>query len=216
MIVGGIGMRTSRRAGEGEGLCRQLPLTRWHVRYSWVGAALLLAAALVLLPSPPLARAHVTEANMPDAVAETEYMILLEFEPERTEIRNKLAMVLLRKKKYVEAEKELRTVLAAEPANYDALDGLGLVMMQTGRVAEAAVQFQAAIKANPHDVMAHYHLGQAHASLGDQEAACQAYRQALDVAKEPGASPTTAADLDVIRQALAQASALSGSTPAAQ
>jgi Flp pilus assembly protein TadD len=143
-------------------------------------------------------------------------MILLEFEPGKTAVRNKLAMVLLRKKKYVEAEKELRTVLATEPANYDALDGLGLVMTRTGRVAEAVGQFQAAIKANPRDVMAHYHLGQAHATLGDPEAARKAFGQALDMASTPGTPPTPAADLETIRQALAQLAPQSSSPPPAQ
>ncbi len=198
----GVSDRTQRRKGvEARRLMETLlSPSSWQ----WTGATLLLAAALVILSGPLPARAHVTEANMPDAVAETEYQILLEFEPGRSEVRNKLAMVLLRKKKYVEAEKELRTILAAEPANYDALDGLGLVMTRTGRVAEALGQFRAAIKANPRDVMAHYHLGLAHAALGDQEAARTVYRQALDLAGQPGTPPTPASDLEAIRQALEQ------------
>ena len=170
-------------------------------------------AWLAVMPFPGQGWAHVTDANMPDAVAETEYQILLEFQPEKTDIRNKLAMVLIRKKKFKEAEAELRTVLAAEPANFNALDGLGLLMSQTGRLPEAVQQFQAAIKANPQDVMTHYHLGQAHAALGDNGAARQAFSQALELANQPSATPTPAADLEAIRQALGQSAQSLGQTP---
>ncbi len=168
------------------------------------------------LSCPGQVCAHVTDANMPDAVAETEYQILLEFQPEKTDVRNKLAMVMIRKKKFKEAEGELRTVLAAEPANFNALDSLGLVMSQTDRLPEAVNQFQAAIKANPQDVMVHYHLGQAYAALGDQAAARQAFSQALDLANQPSTTPTKATDLEAIRQALGQNAPPSGQTPPAK
>lgn len=155
-----------------------------------------------LLPAKR-AWSHVTDV-MPDAVAEMEYQILLDFQPEKIDVRNKLAMVLYRKKKFKEAETELRTVLTADPANFNALDGLGLVMSQTGRTKEAVPQFLAAIKANPQDVMVHYHLGQAYAAQGDLAAAGKAFSQALDLANQPAAPATSAADLDAIRQALAQ------------
>lgn len=178
----------------------------WGLRRFFRGRrpTLLVLAWLAALPYPVQVSAHVTDANMPDAVAETEYQILLEFQPEKTDIRNKLAMVLIRKKKFKEAEAEVRTVLAAEPANFNALDGLGLVMSQTGRLPEAVAQFQAAIKVNPQDVMVHYHLGQAYAALGDPAAARQAFSQALELAGQPSATPTPAADLAAIRQALGQ------------
>ena len=172
--------------------------------WSWRAATLLLVGVLSLVAGPDQGWCHVTDTDMPDAVAETEYQILLEFEPGRTEVRNKLAMVLLRKKKYDEAEKELRTVLTTEPANHNALEGLGLVMVQTGRVREAVDQFLLAIKANPQDVMVHYHLGQAQEKLGDHQAARKSFSQALDLASQPAANPTPASDLAAIRQALEQ------------
>jgi len=153
--------------------------------------------------SPERAWCHVTD-TMPDAVAEMEYQILLDFQPEKIDVRNKLAMVLYRKKKFKEAEAEMRTVLAADPANFNALDGLGLVMSQTDRVKEAAPQFLEAIKANPQDVMVHYHLGQAYVALGDFVAAGKAFSQALELASQPAATATPASDLDAIRKAAEQ------------
>lgn len=147
--------------------------------------------------------AHVTDV-MPDAVAEMEYRILLDFQPEKIEARNKLAMVLYRKKKFKEAEDELRTVLATEPTNFNALDGLGLVMTQTGRAEEAVKQHLAAIAANPQDVLVQYHLGQAYVALGNFPAAGQAFTQALDLASQTSTTATQASDLEAIRKALAE------------
>ena len=41
-------------------------------------------------------QAHGPHDNMPDAIAEMEYRILLEYQPDNIEARNKLAMVLYR------------------------------------------------------------------------------------------------------------------------
>lgn len=192
-------------SGRWQGVCQ-------GVRPVVAGLALLIMLLLRSAPAP----CHVTDSNMPDAVAETEYQILLEFQPEKTDVRNKLAMVLVRKKKLKEAEVELRKVLTTEPANFNALDTLGLVMSQTGRLAEAVAQFQAAITANPQDVMVHYHLGQAQVALGDSSAAEKSFRQALELANKPGATPPQPADLEAIRQALARIAAPAGQTPPAQ
>jgi len=48
-------------------------------------------------------QAHVTQGNMPEAVVEMEYRILLEFQPDNIKVRNKLAMVLYRLDKLDEA-----------------------------------------------------------------------------------------------------------------
>ena len=48
----------------------------------------------VLLFSIITASAHIEQGNMPDSVAEMEYRILLEFEPDNLEVRNMLGMVL--------------------------------------------------------------------------------------------------------------------------
>lgn len=171
------------------------------------------AILLTVLFRPDQGLCHVTDTNMPDAVAETEYQILLEFQPERSDVRNKLAMVLLRKKNFAEAEKEFRTILAADSANFNAIDGLGLVMSRTGREKEAVDQFKKAITINPKDVMVHYHLGLAYAALGDSAGAEKLYRQALDLAEQSSATHPSAADLREIRKALEATSAPSSSQP---
>jgi tetratricopeptide (TPR) repeat protein len=52
---------------------------------------------------------------MPDAIAEMEYRILLEYQPDNTEARNELAMVLYRLDKLDEAFGELQRVVELNP-----------------------------------------------------------------------------------------------------
>ncbi|MDD5759506.1 MAG: tetratricopeptide repeat protein [Desulfobulbaceae bacterium] len=175
---------------------REERVGRTRVRFCAFFLALIVAAAL----TPAHAWCHVTD-TMPDAVAEMEYQILLDFQPEKVDVRNKLAMVLFRKQKFKEAEAELRTVLATDPANFNALDGLGLVMTNTGRAKEAVAQFLAAIGVAPQDVMVHYHLGQAYVLLNDSSAADKSFSKALELAKQPSATPLPAAEFDALRKA---------------
>ena len=185
------------------------------VRGRRLALCLAVAGLWLAVQTPGRAWAHVTEV-MPDAVAEMEYQILLDFQPEKVDVRNKLAMVLYRKKKFKEAEAELRIVLAAEPNNFNALDSLGLVMSQTERLKEAVPQFLLAIKANPQDVFVHYHLGQAYAGLGEMAAAGKSFSEALALANQPAAIATPTADLDAIRKALAQIGPQAGQPSTAQ
>ncbi|MEW6221228.1 MAG: tetratricopeptide repeat protein [Thermodesulfobacteriota bacterium] len=163
----------------------------------------LLALLLALAGSAPPALAHIDPDDTPDPVAEMEYRILLEFQPEDTATRNKLAMVLFRLGRLGDAEAELRRVLAAQADDADALDGLGLVQAAQGRPADAVRSFAAARRARPGDLAVHLHLGQALEAQGDLPGAEAAYREGL-AAGQPAADPqertALAAALEALRQ----------------
>lgn len=134
---------------------------------------------LALLVLEPRAYAHVAKGPMPDAVAEMEYRILLEFKPRNVEVRNKLGMVLYRSNKLSEAAAEFTTVLQTVPNNFDALDGLGLVLLGQQEFDRAEACFREALAIDPDDGLTHYHLGQALEGKGDYPAAAEAYQTAL-------------------------------------
>jgi tetratricopeptide (TPR) repeat protein len=121
---------------------------------------------VVSLFSTNTIQAHVTEKNMPDAIAEVEYRILLEFQPENIEVRNKLAMVLYRLDKLDDAVTELQRVLDMEPDNFEALDTLGLVRFKRGETRQALEHLEAAVRISSEDLFVHYHLGLVQAELG--------------------------------------------------
>ncbi len=140
------------------------------------------AALLLVLWGAPTANgvlAHVDSVAMPDPVAEMEYRILLEFQPDDHASRNKLGMVLLRLGQLDEALKEFSFVLDKEPANFDALDGAGVVLQGKGDHAAAVERLEQAAEVNPQDRQVHLHLGDSRSALLECEAADQAYRDGL-------------------------------------
>ena len=116
---------------------------------------------------------------MPDSVAEMEYRILLEFEPDNLEVRNLLGMVLYRSGKFEEAETEFHYVLKRAPENLDAIDALGLVNVKRKNYQFAIDLFKKAIAINPDDMLVYYHLGQALELQGDITGAAEAYKAGL-------------------------------------
>ena len=149
-------------------------------------------------------QAHVAQGNMPDAIAEMEYRILLEFQPDNIEARNKLAMVLYRLDKLDEAFVELQRVLELEPNNFDALDTLGLVSFKQGKTQQALEYLQAAVRINSEDILVHYHLGLVQGRLGLLEAAETSLVTALTMNKEQNDQTGKSNEIDLIEKALAE------------
>jgi tetratricopeptide (TPR) repeat protein len=145
---------------------------------------IIISGFLVLQPFQ--AYAHIEKGYMPDAVAEMEYKILLEFEPDNIEIRNKLGMVLYQQDKLIEAAKEFNRVLKKDPDNFDAIDALGLIMAKKKQYNQAMALYQKAISLNPDDVLVYYHLGQSLEAANNFTAAADAYRKALEKNEKAG------------------------------
>lgn len=138
----------------------------------------------ILLFYQDVSYAHIGKVYIPDPIAEMEYRILLEFTPDDTGARNKLAMVLYRLGKFKDAENELDRVLEIDPSNFDALDAYGLVKIKQGNYAQALEYFKAAIAINPADSLVYYHLGMAQEGVGLLTDAENSYQTALQKEKE--------------------------------
>jgi len=164
---------------------------------------MLLMLAVFLISAKDL-QAHVTQGNTPDAVAEMEYRILLEFQPDNIGVRNKLAMVLYRLDKLDEAVVELQHVLKLDPKNFDALDTLGLVNLKQGRAQQALENLQAAVRINSEDILVYYHLGQVQDKLGLLDAAESSLVTALERINERNGQTGGGNEIDLIGKALAE------------
>jgi tetratricopeptide (TPR) repeat protein len=149
-------------------------------------------------------QAHVAHGDMPDAIAEIEYRILLDFQPDNIEVKNKLAMVLYRLDKLDEALVELQHVLELEPDNFDALDTLGLVSFKQGKTQQALEYFEAAVRINNEDPLVHYHLGLAQGELGLLDAAETSLVTALIMTIEQKDQTVKGNESDLIEKALAE------------
>jgi tetratricopeptide (TPR) repeat protein len=133
---------------------------------------------LCVLLAGRTSQAHVSSDDMPDAVAEVEYSIYLEFKPADIPVRNKLGMVYYRLNKLREAAREFARVLKADPNNYDALDGMGLVKAAQQDFAAAISYHRQAIAIDADDMMGYYHLGCALEKNGLLREALAEYRHA--------------------------------------
>ncbi len=134
------------------------------------------------------AAAHISQ-NMPDAVAEMEYRILLDFQPEKNDIRNKLGMALFRMKKTAQAAKEFKIVLVNDPKNFNATDAMGLVLLKRGEALKALAQFKAAIAIKSSDILVYYHLGLAYIQLKNLPMAQAALKTCLEKSVLPDQLP---------------------------
>lgn len=159
--------------------------------------------ALFIYSAPNL-QAHVDQDNMPDAVAEMEYRILLEFQPDNIEVRNKLAMVLYRLDKLDEAFAELQRILILAPDNFDALDALGLVSFKQGKMVQAREYLEAAARLNNEDILVHYHLGLVQDKLGLLDAAEASLVKALTNTTEQNNQSGKNNEIGLIEKALSE------------
>ena len=125
------------------------------------------------------AGAHVEEDNMPDSVAETEYRILLEFEPDNLDVRLKLGMVLFRAEQYKEAAEEFNYILKKDPENSEALISLARVNINISDYQRAVTLLQKALPIEPDDMHTYYFLGLALEKQGDISGAEKTYRDGL-------------------------------------
>lgn len=123
-------------------------------------------------------QAHIEKGTMPDSVAEMEYRILLDFEPDNQEIRNRLGMVLVRKNQFAEAEQLFKQVLAGEPANYDAMEGLGQLYLKTEAYPAAIEWLTKAIALDPHSGSLFTLLGRTYMKTGALAEAAKAFANA--------------------------------------
>ena len=142
----------------------------------------ILTGIFIVIPAGTV-YAHPDTGYLPDAIAETEYRIVIELDPGDIETRNKLGIVLYRKNKLEEALKQFKAVLKLRPGDFDAHDGTGLVLMKQGRYEKAIKWFEKAVELNRKDAMVYYHLGSAYKVSGEMEKAIKGYEKSLSLKK---------------------------------
>jgi len=140
---------------------------------------LVLFTVVLLFSCTSPATAHVEKGTMPDSVAEMEYRILLEFEPDNSEVRIQLGMILFRSEKYKEAANEFNYVLDKNPEHVEALISLARVNIKLLNYQQAITILQKAQPLNPEDMHIYYFLGQALEMQGNVSEAEKVYRKGL-------------------------------------
>lgn len=154
-------------------------------------------AALELMPAnPDLLFARAMAADKADRLDlfEQDMLQVLKQEPDNASALNALGYVLAdRTPRYQEALKYIARALELRPNDYYILDSYGWVLYRLGRHEEAITYLRRALEASPDSEIA-AHLGEVLWISGDQQAARDVWKRALD------ATPMDKTLLDTIRR----------------
>lgn len=106
------------------------------------------------------------------------YLQILKAEPQRTDIRYKVAVILLLSGKTQAARQELNTVLAAEPQMLEAKEALGLTYLEEKQYPQAIRLFQEVLNQEPSRVKTRHLLGIAYLDQDNPREAIRVMEQA--------------------------------------
>jgi len=121
----------------------------------------------------------IEEARGNAAAARTEYEQALAKNPSAAVAANNLAWLYAQDGRLDEALRLATDAQSALRSRPEAIDTLGWVYLKRGESRSAIEAFERAIAQAPNKSTYHYHLGLAHAQIGDRRAAAAALRQAL-------------------------------------
>jgi Flp pilus assembly protein TadD len=107
------------------------------------------------------------------------YVKALSQEPENTILLHKQSSLLMKKKKFSEAEQVYRTLLSISSRDALAHEGLGRTLIGQNRIGEAEKAFLAALALNNDLWQSHHFLGLAYSSQEKYDKAVVEFKQAL-------------------------------------
>jgi tetratricopeptide (TPR) repeat protein len=151
-------------------------------------ALVLFERALAAHPADPNYAYLVASAQL--ALGRTEegasgLRVLLRRNPEHLAACNDLAWLLAERGEDLDLAAALANRAARLDPRPEVLDTLGWVRLRRGEIGPAITVLEKALEEQPEFSTAHYHLGLALVQRGDQEAARQAFRAALDAGPFP-------------------------------
>ena len=138
--------------------------------------------AIRTTPISPLRRSSLWAATEQGA---SELRALLRRNPEHLAACNDLAWLLAEQGEDLDLALALATRAARIDPRPEVLDTLGWVRLRRGEIEPAIAAFEKALAERPELSTARYHLGLALVQRGDEEAARQAFRAALDAGPFP-------------------------------
>lgn len=135
-----------------------------------------------------LARLHSSQGHVDSAT--TQYLLVLDQDPEHAETQQALADLLIDRAggpeagvqlemtpELAQAESLLEHLIVVEPVTIAARWSLGRLLARQGRYAEAIQHFEEILKIAPDEYRAHLFLGGLFRHMGDSEAAAEAFRR---------------------------------------
>lgn len=140
------------------------------------------------------------KSNVLGEKARTYFQKVLAQEPDRLDVKSKMAMTYISTKNPMQGIMLLREVLEKDPKNELALFNLGLLSMQSSQYDKAIARFEQVLAINPDHAQARLYLGISYAETGQQKKAIEALTIVKDKDKDPAVQQTVAEYLKKLNQ----------------
>ena len=158
----------------------------WRRRLVLRASQVLAAAAVLALASASYVHVH----RWRDNITLFEYSVTVT--PQSALVRTGLAIGLIQRQRYNEAEQQLRDALRISPRDVPNMERLAALLVVTDRAAESVPLQEEIVRAKPYDATSHAALAVARARSGDRDGAESAARAALTL------DPSNAAALAIV------------------
>jgi tetratricopeptide (TPR) repeat protein len=120
------------------------------------------------------------------------YLLILEEQPERFDLRNKIAMTYISSANPMQGITMLRQILEEDPANEMAIYNLGTLSVQSGQFEKAREYFEELAGINPNNLQAQFYLGLSYYNLNEKDKA----RKQFELVKSMEDDPAVIATVD--------------------
>lgn len=118
------------------------------------------------------------------------YNLILDDQPERLDIKNKVAMTYVSSANPMQGIMMLRNILDEDPENEMALFNLGTLSIQSGQYDRAKEYFEKLIKLNPQNLQGQFYLGLSYFELGDKDKARKQFELVKSMEDDPAVIAT--------------------------
>jgi tetratricopeptide (TPR) repeat protein len=116
--------------------------------------------------------------------------LILEEQPERLDLRNKIAMTYISSANPMQGIMMLRQIIAEDPENEMALYNLGNLSIQSGQYEKAMEYFEQVVNLNPKNLQARFYLGLSYFELKETDKARKQFELVKSMEEDPAVIAT--------------------------
>jgi tetratricopeptide (TPR) repeat protein len=158
-----------------------IPLTVRQIGY-WKDSKTLFSHALKVnqrdwIDTAYLATEFQRDGQLDEAIALYEQSV--QINPYHSEVRSKLAGILMERRRFDEALAQFQKGVALDPNDFEMNQGLGAVLQDMGRLDEAIAQFNQALRLKPDDADTYSNLGNCYGLKGHPDDAIRCLAEAV-------------------------------------
>jgi tetratricopeptide (TPR) repeat protein len=118
------------------------------------------------------------------------FSAVLEQDPERLDIKNKLAMTYISSSNPMQGITMLREIMENDPDNEAAMFNLGILGIQSGQYERAGERFKKLVSLYPKNLQAQFYLGLCYFEMGDKDMAKKQFELVKSMEDDPAVLAT--------------------------